>query len=596
MESPHKRLKPSPPDTADFVSFGADDDDEETKLANKYGFDREESSAQIDQAGDSNENTRQYTHDARFDRRNAQDRPKSKHVLPGKEPWILIKTKFGRRFVHNTRTKESLWRIPESIFPAVKEFEQWEKDQKEKAQNAKWAEEQLKELRPPTKPTQTEVTKSDDAANRSRRRRSESLQREDEEAMMAELAAEEERAEKEGGAQTLRTVEPVGPQVGDTGYDSDGSYEYIEVTDSEGEEGEEGEESKAGVDSAPVQHSIEQDEPMAPVEEEAAEEEEDAVVEFGEDDIAYQLAAMGEDYGLDPGEYGDYDDQQEGWEEGAEGLPFTEEDAINLFRDLLDDFHISPYTPWDKLISNSDPTTSILHDDRYTVLNSMRARKDAWDAWAKDKAAELKAARAQMEKLDPRIPYLAFLSEKATPKLYWPEFKRKYKKEAELNDRKLSDKDREKLYRDHIARLKLSESARKADLITLIKSIPLRDLNRDVTLDALPQQCLTHLHFISLPSNKRDPILMSHIRSLPPAPDAEDALSEAQREEEEKKRAERRKREAALAARERQVDEDKRRAEKAERMAKRDLREGERELQMAMNSGTNGVRQHLADS
>lgn len=28
-------------------------------------------------------------------------------------------------------------------------------------------------------------------------------------------------------------------------------------------------------------------------------------VEFNEDDIAYQLAAMGEDYGLDPGEYGD---------------------------------------------------------------------------------------------------------------------------------------------------------------------------------------------------------------------------------------------------------------------------------------------------
>ncbi|WPH00746.1 Hypothetical protein R9X50_00357600 [Acrodontium crateriforme] len=583
MESPHKRLKPSPSDGVDFVSFSADNDNEVTGLANKYGFDTEETSVQAHQVGKTHTNGRPHTRDGRFDRRNAQDRPKSKHLLPGNEPWILVRTKFGRRFVHNTQTKESFWRIPESIFPAVKELEQWEEDQKEKAQNAKWAEEQLKELRPPMKPSQTEVTKSNDVGNRNRRRRSESLQREDEEAMMAELAAEEKRAGTEGSAQNLRTVEPAGPQVGDTGYDSDGSYEYVEVTDSEGEEA-------GGGDPATVQHSIEADDPMAAVEDQADEEEEEAVIEFGEDDIAYQLAAMGQDYGLDRGEYADYDDQQEVWDEGAEAYPFSEDDAINLFRDLLDDFQISPYTPWDKLISNSDPETSILHDDRYTVLNSMRARKEAWDAWAKDKAAQLKAARAQMEKLDPRISYLAFLSEKATPKLYWPEFKRKYKKEAELNDRKLSDKDREKLYRDHIARLKLSESARKADLITLLKSIPLRDLNRDVTLDALPQQCLTHLHFISLPSNKRDPIVVSHIRSLPPAPDAEGVLSEAQREEEEKKRAERRKREAALAARERQVDEERRRAEKAERMAKRDLREGERELQMAVTSGTNGVR------
>ena len=47
-----------------------------------------------------------------------------------------------------------------------------------------------------------------------------------------------------------------------------------------------------------------------------------APVEFDEDDIAYQLAAMGEDYGLDPGEY---DDGGNGdLEEGAEGLPLTD--------------------------------------------------------------------------------------------------------------------------------------------------------------------------------------------------------------------------------------------------------------------------------
>jgi hypothetical protein len=50
-------------------------------------------------------------------------------------------------------------------------------------------------------------------------------------------------------------------------------------------------------------------------------------VEFEEDDIAYQMAEMhvGEEYGLDPGEYGD--DQEEEWEEGAEGE--QEEDCMD---------------------------------------------------------------------------------------------------------------------------------------------------------------------------------------------------------------------------------------------------------------------------
>jgi hypothetical protein len=51
----------------------------------------------------------------------------------------------------------------------------------------------------------------------------------------------------------------------------------------------------------------------------------------GEDDIAYQLAEMhvGEEYGLDPGEYGD--DQEEEWEESPEGE--QEEDCMDDYYD-----------------------------------------------------------------------------------------------------------------------------------------------------------------------------------------------------------------------------------------------------------------------
>jgi hypothetical protein len=197
-----------------------------------------------------------------------------------------------------------------------------------------------------------------------------------------------------------------------------------------------------------------------------------------------------------------------------------------------------------------------------------------------------------MEKQDPRIPYLSFLHAKATPKLYWPEFKRKFKREAELNDRKLGDKDREKLYRDHINRLKLPESTRKADLQTLLKGIPLKALNSDTRLEALPQQLLSHLHYVSLPAATRDSIIEAHIRKLAPAPIDGD-MTDEQRIEEEQRRDERRRREKALAERERKVEEDRRRAEKDGARARRDLREEELELQRAMKVSNRGLKSHL---
>ncbi|TKA77901.1 hypothetical protein B0A55_03345 [Friedmanniomyces simplex] len=482
MDPPDKRPRPSPAANEDFVPLGG----EEEEVNERFGYGNEDSIPPNVPNGPRIHRDRQAHidrhHDTRFNRRNAQDCPKSKHVLPGHEPWVLVKTKLGRRFVHNVETKQSLWHVPEDIWPAVKEFEAWETQQKEKEANARWAEEELKKMRESSK-AEGVNTKADTGEGRSRRRRSESLQREDEEAMMAELAAE---AEGQDVKSFVKTLEPV---AGEVGYDSDGSYEYVEVTDDEGAE--------PGDATAEAGGEADQDDTMQDA----------GPVEFGEDDIAYQLAAMGEEYGLDPEDYGgdaptnqDGEDADEDWpdEDGAQGLPISAEEAAALFRDLLEDHHISPFTPWETLISSDSPS-SILYDDRYTVLPTTRARKEVWEVWVRDKAAQLKEERAKMEKQDPRIPYLAFLQEKATPKLYWPEFKRKFKKDAVMGDRKLGDKERERLYRELVNRLKLPESARKGDLMSLLKSMPAKDLNRGTSLDTLPQQVLSHLHFIGYP-------------------------------------------------------------------------------------------------
>ena len=238
-------------------------------------------------------------------------------------------------------------------------------------------------------------------------------------AAVAELPATE-LAKLESTPSASRALVASEVNIGQINNDSE-EYEEIEVTDDEDGENP-SKRQKTG------DHDVDQP------------------VEFNEDDIAYQLAAMGQDYGLDPGEFGA--DQEEGLEEGAEGLALTEEDANALFRDMLDDHHISPYATFEKIIEASH----IVEDERYIVLPNMKSRRELWSAWSRDRIQLLKEQRDQEEKQDPRISYFSFLQSHATPKLYWPEFRRKYRKEPALRDLKLSDKDREKAYRDYINR------------------------------------------------------------------------------------------------------------------------------------------------
>ena len=380
---------------------------------------------------------------------------------------------------------------------------------------------------------------------------------EEERAAAAELAREDVEMDDD-----KKEVRPAQDQECELA--SDEEYEEVEVTDDEAEEGPDTKRQRT-------------EEPA-----------EDQPVEFGEDDIAWQLAAMGTDYGLDPGEYGVEDEDD--FEEGAQGLPLTDEDATALFMDLLDDFHISPFSTFDKVIEEGH----IIEDNRYTALTSMKARKETWDEWARTRIQQLKEAREKMEKKDPKIPYLGFLARHATPRLYWPEFKRKYRKEPELKDTKLLDKDREKLYREHINRLKLSQSELKSDLSSLLKSLPLSALNRSTQLNTLPEQLLTDLRFYSLPDKARDQLVEAYISTLPAAPNPTDVSADDEAKALERKK-ERERREQALKDRERLVEQEKRRQERDLKVGKARLREGERELEEAMRVGNSGIRAQLVE-
>ncbi|KAL2002409.1 hypothetical protein VTN02DRAFT_6833 [Thermoascus thermophilus] len=458
-------------------------------------------------------------HDRR--RREPEDRPKSKHPIPGCAPWVLVKTKLGRRFVHNLETKESYWKFPQDVLKGVVEFDRIEREKRERRERGEKSEER-----------------------------------------------ELPEADKEERAPSAAPSQPHHPETGaDAGAGEDSNeYEEVEVTDSEAEEEEQ------------------------PLKKQRAEgNEADQPIEFNEEDIEYQLAAMGEEYGLDPGEYGV--PGEEGWEEGAEGLPLTDEDATALFRDLLDDHQINPYTTWEKIIEEG----RIIEDSRYTVLPNMKSRREVFSNWSRDRIQELKEKKEKQEKKDPRIRYLAFLQEHATPKLYWAEFKRKFRKEPEMKDTQLSDKDREKYYRDHIARLKLPESTKKSDLSALLKSIPLHQLNRSSNIEALPPSILTDIRYISLPPKVRDPLIEAYISTLPPPPEQENITAE-EREALDKKRLERERRERALAEREKRVQEERRRQQSELMRGKHLLREGAAEIEQAMKVGKEGLRSYMEET
>lgn len=443
--------------------------------------------------------------------RHPKDRPKHRQDIPNCAPWVLVRTKLGRRFVWNKDTNESFWKFPPDVMKAVVEFDRTERERKEREERAE--------------PSDAVAPEDEAIAN-----------------IEAELAEADEEIE-------IVEIE------GEEGMEDEEEYEEVEVTDDEGEEGS---------------HPSKRQRTEEPAAEQPAENE----------DLAWQLAQM-EEMEQMGGEY----EQEEYYEEE----PLSEEDCKALFKELLDDTNINPYTPWNKVLEAG----ALYDDERYKALPTMKTRKECFDEWARDKMHYLKEQKAKQQKVDPRIPYLAFLDRYATPKLYWPEFRRKYKKEPELKDMKLPDKEKEKLYREHIKRIGMRSSELKSDLTALLKAQPLAVLHRSTTIDSLPASILTDIRFISLSPSSREPLIETYISTLPPAPEGAAASAEEDAASA-KKREERRRREKALAERERRVQEEKRKQERDMAYGKGRLREEEMEIERAMRVGKEGLKAHLS--
>ncbi|KAK9457369.1 hypothetical protein V1511DRAFT_485965 [Dipodascopsis uninucleata] len=158
----------------------------------------------------------------------------------------------------------------------------------------------------------------------------------------------------------------------------------------------------------------------------------EAAIEFNEDDIEYQInALLAEDPNL-----------QAEAEVEEEEIPYAE--RVKSFKEMLFDLNVNPYSPWETEMHK------LVDDPRYILFHTMADRRVLFDEWSRDRIAELKALKQNEPKLDPKEQFLEFLRSYATPKLFYLEFKRKYRKDPSFRDSPLTDREKEKLYRQYI--------------------------------------------------------------------------------------------------------------------------------------------------
>ncbi|CCJ31106.1 unnamed protein product, partial [Pneumocystis jirovecii] len=146
--------------------------------------------------------------------------------------------------------------------------------------------------------------------------------------------------------------------------------------------------------------------------------------EYTEDDIAWQLAAMeNNDFGAAPAQ------------------ELSKDEKIKQFKEMLHELDINPYHPWDQEVSK------IMMDPRYLLIDTMKERKELFEAFCKESVAQQKKEAESKPKRNPKISFIALLQDPQTPNMYWHEFRRKFRKEQEYKEFGLNDKEREKLFR-----------------------------------------------------------------------------------------------------------------------------------------------------
>ncbi|RIA98132.1 hypothetical protein C1645_813182 [Glomus cerebriforme] len=277
--------------------------------------------------------------------------------------------------------------------------------------------------------------------------------------------------------------------------------------------------------------------------------------ELTEDDIAFQLQFMEEQENqeLMDDDLEDYDDKLDDHEYTGEEenslskkkdkgreVELSSEERVLMFKSLLKDMEVSPFAIWEKELPR------IIHDERYTLIPTLKQRKEIFDEYCKERVAE---------NLSVKDEYLKLLEEETTHRSHWDDFRRKFKRDSRF--KKFSDdKEKEKIFRNHVKGLKEKETERKRaqqkkaeeEFIKLLRET--KEINYSSSWRKIKRIIDHDPRYDAVESSDiREDLFRDYCRKL----EAEDEEEMARREDERRQKDRKAREEASLRNREAQV-------------------------------------------
>ncbi|RIB30810.1 hypothetical protein C2G38_1948122 [Gigaspora rosea] len=151
-------------------------------------------------------------------------------------------------------------------------------------------------------------------------------------------------------------------------------------------------------------------------------------------------------------EIGDKDSQTQIKDKEVE---LSSEERMLMFKSLLRDMDVSPFAMWEKELPR------IIHDPRYTLIPTLKQRKELFDEYCKERVVEVRAEKINKAKdLTAKDEYLSLLEEETSHRSHWDSFRKRFKKDPRFKNFS-DDKERERVFRKHIHELKEVEAERK---------------------------------------------------------------------------------------------------------------------------------------
>ncbi|CAG8796194.1 19610_t:CDS:10, partial [Dentiscutata erythropus] len=293
--------------------------------------------------------------------------------------------------------------------------------------------------------------------------------------------------------------------------------------------------------------------------------------ELTEEDIAFQLQFMEEQERQEllsttgSGDSGDNDnsavhdigdeDSQMQIKDKDKEVELSPEERMLMFKSLLREMDVSPFAMWEKELPR------IIHDPRYTLIPTLKQRKEIFDEYCKERVVEVRAEKINKAKdLTAKDEYLKLLEEETSHRSHWDSFRKRFKRDPRFKNFS-DDKEREKVFRKHIHELKEVEAERKRvqqkkaqeDFMKLLREM--REIKPDSSWRKVKRLIDDDPRYIAVQSSSlREELFREYCQKL----EAEDEEEMARKENERKQRERKEREEASLKNREAQVRSERR--------------------------------------